>query len=57
MKFYVVSSYWDDTCSDQVKFVVGEFNDKTNASLFARAYNEENCTEAFIVSDYTLLNM
>ena len=51
MKYYVVAKRWNSKKARQVRFVAGEFNNLTNALIFANAYNDEYNTKVEIHTD------
>ncbi len=55
-KFFVIATHWDDQEKAQVKYIAGEFNNYTNASIFKNAYNEQYKADAVIVDDFTIIN-
>lgn len=49
MRYQVLSIKYDMEVKDCVEYVVGEFNDLADASIFKNAYNEVYHSESHIV--------
>lgn len=49
MRYYVIATKWSDEKKKLVRYIAGEFNDYINAHIFAKAYNDQYCSDAHIV--------
>ena len=56
MKYFVISTHWDDEREAAVKYIVGEFDKYNNARIFKEAFNANFSTHAVIVEDFAIVN-
>lgn len=56
MKYFVIATTFDRNKGEQVKRIIGEFDDVLNACIFREAYNSEFKSDAKVVDEFNMFN-
>lgn len=56
MKYFVIATIFDRNRGEQVRHIIGEFDDVLNAIIFKDAYNARFHSDAKVVDSFNMFN-